>query len=191
MNKAFQTALSHVGLKEFTSKGKHNPVIVNMFAEIGHEWVKDDETAWCAAFVNYCLKSAKYSHTGKLNARSFLDYGVKTETPTQGDIVVLWRSSRDSWKGHVGFYVSEDEDSIYCLGGNQSNMVNVKAYPKYQLLGYRTFDIAPLDKDSVSFTEENEKLKKEVVELRDDLAHLTMNSIAIEGLAREILKLSE
>lgn len=167
MNKAFQAALSHVGLKEFTSKGKHNPAIVNMFAAIGHEWVKDDETAWCAAFVNYCLKTAKYSHTGKLNARSFLDYGVKTETPTQGDIVVFWRSSRDSWKGHVGFYVSEDKDNIYCLGGNQNNMVNVTAYPKYRLLGYRTFPV--INKTAIDKIKE---LEDEIKALREEKGSL-------------------
>lgn len=139
MNKAFQTALSYVGLKEDTSKIEHNPEILKFFELIGHKWVKDDETAWCAAFVNACLVMNNYEQTGKLTARSFLNYGEKVEKPTQGDIVVFWRSSRHSWKGHVGFYVSEDENNIYCLGGNQSNMVSVVAYPKGRLLEYRSF----------------------------------------------------
>lgn len=140
MNKAFKTALSYVGLKEDTSKTKHNPEILKFFEVIGQKWVKDDETAWCAAFINACLVMNNFEQTGKLTARSFLNYGESTKEPQIGDIVVFWRSSRNSWKGHVGFYISEDEKHIYCLGGNQSNMVSVAPYLKSQLLGYRTFE---------------------------------------------------
>lgn len=140
MNKAFKTALQYVGTKEYTKKGEHNPKIVEMFSKIGHSWVKDDETAWCAAFVNFCLAINGLKQTGKLDARSFLKYAKKVDKPQLGDIVVFWRSSRNSWKGHVGFYVSEDEENIYCLGGNQSNSVNITGYAKYRLLGYRRIE---------------------------------------------------
>jgi uncharacterized protein (TIGR02594 family) len=114
-----------------------NPEIVQMFADVGHSSVQDDETAWCAAFVGSHLKRAGLPHTGKLTARSYLDWGQPVNDPEPGDIVVFWRGSRDGWQGHVGFYVSETATHINVLGGNQSNKVSVQAYPKDRLLGYR------------------------------------------------------
>jgi len=132
-------ALSQYGTKEIVGS-KHNDIIVNYFKEIGHSWVKDDETAWCSAFINWCAKESGYEYTKKLNARSWLDIGCPTNNPTQGDIVVFWRGNKDGWKGHVALYISETEDYIYVLGGNQGNKVQISPYPKYRLLEYRTLN---------------------------------------------------
>lgn len=131
-----EIALSQIGIKEIVGK-QHNPEVLKYFHEIGHEWVKDDETAWCSAFVNWCAKKANKPFSGKLNARSWLDVGVETKEPKPGDIVVLWRESPDSWKGHVGIFCREQGHYIYILGGNQKNSVCVQAYQKRQLLQYR------------------------------------------------------
>jgi hypothetical protein len=56
-----------------------------------------------------------------------------------GDIVILWRISPKSIYGHVGFYVCERKNTLYLLGGNQSNSVSIAPYPKTQVLGYRKF----------------------------------------------------
>lgn len=136
----FELALSVYGLKEIHGE-VDNPVIVGMFEYIGASWVKDDETAWCSAFVNYCAKKCGYEHSGKLNARSWLNTGQLVETPLLGDVVVLWRQSPASWKGHVGFYINHDEHYIYILGGNQSNEVNITPFDKGRLLQYRRLNI--------------------------------------------------
>ncbi|MEK7139426.1 MAG: TIGR02594 family protein, partial [Patescibacteria group bacterium] len=115
----------------------NNSRIVEYFSAVGHGWVKDDETAWCAAFLNWVLKESGLPHTGKLLARSFLTYGFPTDKPKLGDIVVLWRISKASPYGHCGLYVSENEVEIFILGGNEDGQVKIKAYPKYQLLAYR------------------------------------------------------
>jgi uncharacterized protein (TIGR02594 family) len=138
MNKPFLIAIGEFGEKGILGAA-HNAKIVSYFKESGFKWVNDDETAWCAAFVNWTLWKAGLKGTGSLAARSFLSYGQPTLTPRIGDIVVLWRISKDSAYGHVGYYFTEHKNSILILGGNQSNAVNVTAFPKSQLLGYRTF----------------------------------------------------
>lgn len=130
-----EIALSQVGIKEIVGK-RHNPEVLKFFATIG-EWVKDDETAWCSAFVNWVMIKAGKEYSGKLNARSWLNVGVKVDNPLVGDVVVLWRESPSSWKGHVGFFVREQGNFIYILGGNQNNQVCVQAYQKNKLLEYR------------------------------------------------------
>ena len=64
----------------------------------------------------------------------------ETTDPKPGDMVVFWRESRKSWKGHIAMYIRETETHVYVLGGNQNNQVKISAYPKYRVLGYRTLN---------------------------------------------------
>jgi len=128
--------LSYYGLEEITGE-QHNPEILDFFKEIGYTWVQTDETAWCSAFINYLCKVTGYERSGELTARSWLKIGDRLIDPSLGCIVVLWRESPDSWKGHVGLYVNHDNEYIYILGGNQDNSVCVKRYRKDRLLEYR------------------------------------------------------
>ncbi len=129
-------ALKEYGVWEWPGTD-NNPRVLNYFKEIGQTWVKNDETAWCAAFVNWCLVKAGKPQTGSLAARSFLSYGVSTKNPQLGDIVVFWRGKIDGAEGHVGFYISETQSYVYVLGGNQSDQVNILRFSKAQLLDYR------------------------------------------------------
>lgn len=96
-------------------------------------------TAWCAAFVNGVLGAQGVEGTGKLNARSFLNFGLPTDAPKPGDIVVLSRGDPNGWQGHVGFFQGFDANgNIRVLGGNQSNGVNVQTFGRDKLLGFRT-----------------------------------------------------
>ena len=99
------------------------------------------ETPWCAAFVNAVLKGSGGSGTGKLNARSFMEFGTSTDSPQTGDVAVFWRGDPNGWQGHVGFYAGEVEKNgqtyVKVVGGNQNDMVSEKLYPKSRLLGYR------------------------------------------------------
>lgn len=104
------------------------------------------DTAWCAGFVNAVLGEAGLGGTGKLNARSFLNYGQAVEKPQVGDIVVFSRGDPNGWQGHVGFIAGVNNDgSLRVLGGNQSTKdskgrgvtVNISTYSTDRVLGYR------------------------------------------------------
>ena len=135
MQKYFEIAHGELGTKEV--KGQvDNPKIVQYFADVGHSWVKDDETAWCAAFVGSCLERSGMTSTRALNARSYLKWGRKIIIPVPGCIVIFKRGN-SSWQGHVAFYIGEENGRIKVLGGNQGNMVKISSYSKADLLGYR------------------------------------------------------
>jgi len=136
MKKVYELAKGEVGTYEWADGS--NPKINEYFADVGFKSMTD-ETAWCAAFAGSMLKRAKLPHTGKLTARSYLDWGkpVELDKAEPGDVVVLWRGSPDGWQGHVGFYVRKDGKTIYLLGGNQSNQVNVSGYKEDRVLGVR------------------------------------------------------
>lgn len=95
-------------------------------------------TAWCAAFVDAILHSTGSQGTGRLNARSYLDWGQAVTEPQQGDVVVLSRGNPNGWQGHVGFFAGMGSNGkIRILGGNQSNGVNIQEYDASRVLGYR------------------------------------------------------
>lgn len=136
--KWIQIAKSELGVKRIPGR-RHNRKILKYFQDVGHK-VKNDETAWCAAFVGSCLERAGIRSTRSLVAKSYLQWGRPTRTPKLGTIVVMNRPDDPqgrSWKGHIGFYMRETDRYVYLLGGNQKNAVNVSAYPKHLIKGYR------------------------------------------------------
>ena len=135
MSRLLKIALSQYGIKEVPGV-ENNPEIMKYFKCIGQDWVQGDETAWCSAFINWVAKESGFEYSGKLNARSWLNFGKKVKSHEEADIVVFWRGSPTDWRGHIGIPVNEDEDSIWCLGGNQSNMVRISPYSKDRLLAY-------------------------------------------------------
>ncbi len=138
MDKLLRIALGEYGVEEFRGKS-HNPIIVGYSHGCGFDGVIDDETAWCSIFINWCAKMANKERTNKLNARSWTKIGVEVLSPITGDIVVMWRESKASWKGHVGVFVafSDNKDLVYVLGGNQDNKVCIKPYPTERVLSFK------------------------------------------------------
>ncbi len=132
-----KTALSQYGVKEIKGYQDH-PQIIKYFTALGFDSKKlKDETAWCSAFANWVAKTSGHEFSGLLNARSWLGVGESTDNPKWGDVVILWRESPESWKGHVGFYIKETKRYVYVLGGNQRNCVCIKAYPKNKVLDFK------------------------------------------------------
>lgn len=102
--------------------------------------VNPRRTPWCAAFVNAMLNKNGYRGTNSHAASSFINYGVRVSTPSQGDIVVIRSRSSGSGK-HVGIFYGyktiRGVKHIGLLGGNQSNMVKVTYYPARSVIAIR------------------------------------------------------
>lgn len=144
MNEILMDMLANYGLTEVEGP-ESNERILEFFREIGYDWVTDDSsTAWCSAVLNYFAKKRGMERSGKLDARSWLKVGEMILDPEVGDIVVLWREKPESWKGHVGLFIARNVKYIYLLGGNQSNAINITAYPRDRVLGYRRLRKLPL-----------------------------------------------
>jgi uncharacterized protein (TIGR02594 family) len=107
------------------------------------------QTEWCAAFVNSVLHSvgqpgSETVSAHPLLARGFVNWGEpvdhKREEPRAGDVVVFPRG-RQSWQGHVGFYVDtvtiDGKDYWQILGGNQNNSVSIELYDPSRAIAVR------------------------------------------------------
>jgi uncharacterized protein (TIGR02594 family) len=121
---------------------RYNPRVVEYLNTTGLQG-NDDETSWCSAFVNWCMLQARQRGTNNAAAKSWLTYGQALGSPRPGCIVVLWRESPSSWKGHVGFFDGFDiGNRVRLLGGNQGGGVSwdevcVANFPQERVLGYR------------------------------------------------------
>jgi uncharacterized protein (TIGR02594 family) len=137
-----QEAFSVLGLSEIAG-ARHEKRIVEMYRAAGHPEIKDDETAWCAAYVNWCLSQAGIDGTGSLMARSFVKYGRglhRTDTIPRGAIAIWPRGAPPS--GHVNIVLHDDGAYVWCIGGNQSKAgtngaVTIGRYAKGQAVAYR------------------------------------------------------
>lgn len=138
MEQLLKIAFNELGTEEFAGD-KHNPEVLKYAKDTKIAGVTTDEIAWCSTFVNWVAWKAGLQISGKANARSWLNVGTKVSVPEPGDIVVYWRDSPQSWKGHVGFFIgfSFDKKRVYTLGGNQGNRVSVSAYRLENVLSYQ------------------------------------------------------
>lgn len=126
-------AESLIGIKEVRG-ARHNPEILQMWRDIKRGGIKTDEVPWCAAFVGACLERSGIESTRFEGARSYVSWGQRLAEPVAGCVVVF---SRDGG-GHVGFVVGQDKaGNLLVLGGNQSDAVNIRAFPRSRVTAYR------------------------------------------------------
>jgi uncharacterized protein (TIGR02594 family) len=119
----FEEARHLVGTKEVLGS-KNNPVIMDWATSLDINYTGDD-VPWCGLFVAHCIGSTLQQEVlpgNPLGARQWERFGDAT-TPRLGAVMVFWRESLASGKGHVGFYVGEDDTAYQILGGNQSDNV--------------------------------------------------------------------
>jgi uncharacterized protein (TIGR02594 family) len=151
----FEEAKHLMGTKE--GRGDlNNPEILDWAKDLDIKYPGDD-VAWCGLFVGHCVGSTLPQEIlpgNPLGARQWERFGEPT-SPRVGAVMVFWRISKQSGKGHVGFYVGEDNDAYQILGGNQSDSVCLTWLSKSRFLGARwprnaaklTSDIAEKKRD--------------------------------------------
>lgn len=136
-----------------------NPLILAFFSRTDTK-PAGDTTAWCAAFVNWCLIEAAVGApiaqasppTKSASSGSFRNWGktyanydaisnklIGSLIPRPGDIAVFQDMNNgepDPHHGHVAFFVSMTDSHVTVLGGNQFegdpivHAINVKSLPK-------------------------------------------------------------
>jgi uncharacterized protein (TIGR02594 family) len=135
--KFYTIAKSQMGVHELPGKQQEKKILE--YHSCTSLKATDEGISWCSSFANWVVKQAGVKGTNSAAARSWLKWGKPITKPIKGCIVVFTRTGG----GHVSFYVTEDENFIYCLGGNQGDTVNISGYKKDRLLGYRGYYSAP------------------------------------------------
>jgi len=154
-------AEAEIGTAEIKGPSGSNPRIEEYFtATTYYSWhpTVTDDTAWCGAFVSWCLQNCQNENAKAKNLRSaraadWYDKGKWDGAdflakPIRGAIVVLHKTSDSS--GHVGFVDSWDDKGVVILAGNQvdtsqaskPHSVCKKHFAHSRIRGYRWLEVA-------------------------------------------------
>lgn len=134
----YSTAQSFLG----TDSKTHAQTLSSFFQKSGQGKVDPQTTPWCAAFANSVFQSNGVKGTGSLAAKSFLNWGTPTSSPSKGDVVVFNSlTGAGPTHGHVGFFDSivskNGQQYVHTLGGNQGGSVSYRDYPLSKVAGFR------------------------------------------------------
>lgn len=107
---------------------RSNPVILGWAGELGlTKTYSSDDIPWCGLFVGVVAKRAgKVIPDIPLWALAWRGFGHAVDAPMLGDVCVKARYGG----GHVAIYVGEDDTHWHLLGGNQSDAVCIRRFPK-------------------------------------------------------------
>jgi uncharacterized protein (TIGR02594 family) len=113
--------------------GRWNPVILGFFEATDTRIPAQDNSFWCAAFLNWCLERCGYRPgTRSSSSGTFRGLPGSTSSPRKGDVVVF-RDGNSSCTGHVGLYLGRSGNQVWVIGGNQKQgqhySVNKKLLP--------------------------------------------------------------
>jgi uncharacterized protein (TIGR02594 family) len=138
----FDIAMCEIGEQEGSGKASNNPRILEYLQQFNHlnraGLSAVDETAWCGAFVAWCLQQADATGNDFINgrylagAKMWLHVGKKLSVPLPGCVTVVYNAnaaaSTTATGWHVGFYVSGGKSGVTLLGGNQGNKVCIAPF---------------------------------------------------------------
>jgi uncharacterized protein (TIGR02594 family) len=144
-----QTAVAEIGQAESPGPS-HNPRISAYLSTVGFPSGAADETAWCAAFVCWCLENSQDATaiaTAKKHKSSFAAEWLKLPNvllePAKGAIAITKPYSADT-TGHVGFVTDIQGGKVMLLAGNQKpagssgpEQVCEKQFPRSDFVGFR------------------------------------------------------
>lgn len=144
--RAYDLARKFHGLRELPGS-LHSAAVLAMLQHVDRS-VRDDETPWCSAFVNYVTWLLDLPSSNSLAARSWLTVGTSVsllEARAGYDVVVLSRgphappASVLDAPGHVGFFHAYDiaARTVAVLGGNQGNQVCLQGFAAARVLDIR------------------------------------------------------
>ncbi len=144
MNNCTSITPYHLGLRMMAAGVKEIPGTKTNALIAAMNWLSlgsaNEDDAWCGSFLHFTHYLLGYeSPKNPAGARNWLNAGMTVETNAAqpGDVVILWRESREGWKGHVGYFHAWGPGTVLLLGGNQSDGVTVASFARGRILGIR------------------------------------------------------
>ncbi len=138
-------AASQIGIKEGAGAG-NNPQVQEYLAygSKSNKAEHPDSVAWCSGYECWVHEKEGEESTNNLMARSWEKWGVDSSNdPLPGDVFTKYRGEKSKGFGHVGTFLKRVGNTIYVLGGNQSDMVNVAMFNTATMTSIRRSKNAP------------------------------------------------
>lgn len=137
-------ALKLYGTQELVGKGSSKTILdwadelarelPDAYARWAGTWYEDDSIPWCGLFMAVvAARAGKRPPVKYLSAIQWALFGSAASKAMLGDVLVFNRPGG----AHVALYVGEDATAYHCLGGNQSDQVNVTRIAKNRCVAIR------------------------------------------------------
>jgi uncharacterized protein (TIGR02594 family) len=161
-NPLLKEALKTYGVTEWLGVGS-NPIILGWAAELADAGYaefanyRDDGMPWCALWMAWTAHRAGYTlpaHPGWSQGWKRFGYPVEgTECGAPGDCAVFVRPDPTGILpagslGHVAVVVRAEGRFVHCIGGNQSDKVNVAIFSRDHLVAVRMPPYLEVRRDS-------------------------------------------
>ena len=123
---ALEVAIEEIGKGE--EGGNNSGPHIAKYKLIEDDGDPDDDGAWCAAFLSWCIEEAcrrlgeemplKRSQGAKRLFKNTGKAGAFVSQPRPGDLVCWDRGAPGSWQGHIGIVEKVEEGVLYTVEGN-------------------------------------------------------------------------
>lgn len=111
--------------------------LLTAWLKVGRFLGNPAQLPWCGDAIESCLAKTLPSEPLPANpffAQSWASFGVDVVVPLVGCIgVIRWAAT----SGHVGIVAGIEGSTVYLLGGNQSNAINVSGFPRSKFIAFR------------------------------------------------------
>ena len=126
-----------VALKEYDQARlvgpQSNPRILEYLQSIPGAENLTDKVDWASAFAEWSLNRVGIIGPKNMKPKSWVAWGRQITEPKPGAIAIFNFDGTE----HVGFVLTDAEDSLIVIGGNQETRVEVRRYPKSNVVDYR------------------------------------------------------
>lgn len=110
---------------------------LSSFLKIGRYLGNPANLPWCGDAVESCIAKTLPNEALPANpffAQSWATFGHDAKGPLVGSIgVIRWSATA----GHVGFVARVSGSTVYLLGGNQSNAINITGFARSRFIAFR------------------------------------------------------
>ena len=126
------------GTKEYPGE-PNNPMIMRSVEVIAERWpdlasyartYREDATPWCGLAAAWAMTKANIKPPKEfLSSKAWRTFGFDIKTPELGCVVCL--------ESHVALFHHQTGSTIYLMGGNQSDMVNLCPFKESEIVACR------------------------------------------------------
>lgn len=132
----------HENNRQYRLKMQYNNRIFEYIAVVDPNVVRELPKApiyWSSHFLNWAMRKVWKAGTKSADPKSWLNWGRGLTEPKLGAVAVFSMRKQKNF-AYVGFFLLETTNYIIVIGGDIGSAVNIAAFAKQDLLGYRWYN---------------------------------------------------
>lgn len=130
-------ALSQIGVVEWPGQKESNPII-EAYHGMTRAGESPDHVPWCSSFLCWVMEMSGIPSTKSKSASSWRTWGNPCDPSQLGAVIFLGKKDPDAGgTGHVGISLGISGKTLFLLGGNQADRVDIGTRPVSRITAAR------------------------------------------------------